>query len=114
MAIYGRKKTTIEMIKEKIHNGIMVQAKLYHNGINKPPFWAEIQALPFCNDANITQFVLVFVKDVTYYHTEDFLMRLENDMYRAIEKEFTFEQKMKIICHGLDEFLCQILRVWCL
>lgn len=98
------KKTTIEMIKEKIHNGIMVQAKLYHNGINKPPFWAEIQALPFCNDANITQFVLVFVKDVTYYHTEDFLMRLENDMYRAIEKEFTFEQKMKIICHGLDEF----------
>ena len=47
MAINGRKMTTIEMIKEKIHNGIMVQAKLYHNGIDKPPFWAEIQALPF-------------------------------------------------------------------
>ena len=44
------------------------------------------------------------MKDVTYYHTEDFLMRLENDMYRAIEKEFTFEQKMKLICQGLDEF----------
>jgi len=98
------KMTTIEMIKEKIHNGIMVQAKLYHNGIDKPPFWAEIQALPFCNEANVTQFVLVFVKDVTYYHTEDLLMRLENDMYRAIEKEFTFEQKMKLICQGLDEF----------
>ncbi|WP_155593632.1 EAL domain-containing protein [Lysinibacillus cavernae] len=98
------KKTTIEMIKEKIHNGIMVQAKLYHNGINKPPFWAEIQTLPFCNEANVTQFVLVLVKDVTYCHTEDFLMRLENDMYKAIERDSSFEQKMKIICHGLDKF----------
>ncbi|WP_249663496.1 hypothetical protein, partial [Lysinibacillus fusiformis] len=61
----------------------MVQAKLYHNGINKSPFWAEIQALPFCNEANRTKYVLVLVKDVTYYRTEDFLMRLENDMYKA-------------------------------
>jgi len=96
--------TTIKMIKEKIHNGIMVQAKLHHNGINKPPFWAEIQALPFRNDANITQYVLVLMKDVTYYHTEDFLMRLENDMYKAIERDSSFEQKMHIICRGLDEF----------
>ncbi len=98
------KMTTIKMIKEKIHNGIMVQAKLHHNGINKPPFWAEIQALPFRNDANITQYVLVLMKDVTYYHTEDFLMRLENDMYKAIERDSSFEQKMHIICRGLDEF----------
>ncbi|WP_338652496.1 EAL domain-containing protein [Lysinibacillus sp. Y5S-8] len=98
------KKTTIKMIKEKIHNGIMVQAKLYHNGINKSPFWAEIQALPFCNEANRTKYVLVLVKDVTYYRTEDFLMRLENDMYKAIERDSTLEQKMKIICRGLDDF----------
>ncbi|SCY57046.1 sensor domain-containing protein [Lysinibacillus fusiformis] len=98
------KMTTIKMIKEKIHNGIMVQAKLHHKGINKPLFWAEIQALPFRNDTNITQYVLVLIKDVTYYHTEDFLMRLENDMYKAIERDSSFEQKMHIICHGLDEF----------
>ncbi|MFA1737556.1 sensor domain-containing protein [Lysinibacillus fusiformis] len=98
------KMTTIKMIKEKIHNGIMVQAKLHHKGINKPLFWAEIQALPFRNDANITQYVLVLMKDVTYYHTEDFLMRLENDMYKAIERDSSFEQKMHIICRGLDEF----------
>jgi len=98
------KKTTIEMIKEKIHNGIIVQAKLHHKGIDKPPFWAEIQALPFRNDANVTQFVLVLMKDVTYNHTEDFLMRLENDMYKAIERDSSFEQKMQIICRGLDEF----------
>lgn len=98
------KKTTIKKIKEKIHNGIMVQAKLHHKGINKPPFWAEIQALPFRNDANVTQYVLVLIKDVTYYHTEDFLMRLENDMYKAIERDSSFEQKMHIICRGLDEF----------
>ncbi len=97
-------KTTIEMMKEKIHNGIMVQAKLTHNTFSKHPFWAEIQALPFCNEANVTQFVLVLVKDVTYYHTEDFFMRLENDMYKAIERDSSFEQKMKMICRGLDEF----------
>ncbi|UZN00010.1 PAS domain-containing protein [Lysinibacillus sp. MHQ-1] len=91
-------------LKKKIHNGIMVQAKLHHKGIDKPPFWAEIQALPFRNDANVTQYVLVLMKDVTYYHTEDFLMRLENDMYKAIERDSSFEQKMHIICRGLDEF----------
>ncbi len=102
--LLDEKKTTIKKIKEKIHNGIMVQAKLHHKGINKPPFWAEIQALPFRNDANVTQYVLVLMKDVTYYHTEDFLMRLENDMYKAIERDSSFEQKMHIICRGLDEF----------
>ncbi|WP_223552728.1 EAL domain-containing protein [Lysinibacillus sphaericus] len=96
--------TTIEMIKQKIHSGVMVQAKLHHSCFDKPSFLAEIQALPFQNNNNETLFVLVLVKDVTYYHTKEFLMRLEKAMYEAIEKDNSFDKKMSIICRGLDEF----------
>ncbi len=99
--------TTIEMIKQKIHSGVMVQAKLHHSCFDKPPFWAEIQALPFQNNENETVFVLLLVKDVTYYHTEDFFMRLEKAMYEAIEKDNPFDKKMSIICSGIDEFFMQ-------
>ncbi len=30
--------TTVEMIKEKIHSGAMVTAKLHHHRFEKPPF----------------------------------------------------------------------------
>lgn len=94
----------IDTIKEKIHSGTMIQAKLHHDSYNRPPFWAEIQALPFQNEAYETEYVLLLVKDVTYYHTEEFLMRLEKAMYEAIEKDNSLEKKMRIICNALDEF----------
>lgn len=100
----NEEQTTIEKIKQKIHSGVIVQAKWHHNCFDKPPFWAEIQALPFQNNKNETLFVLVLVKDVTYYHTEEFLMRLEKAMYEAIEKDNSFDKKMSIICSSLDEF----------
>ncbi len=100
----NEEQATIEMIKAKIHSGVMVQAKLHHSCFDKPPFGAEIQALPFQNNKNETLFVLVVVKDVTYYHTEEFLARLEKAMYEAIEKDYSFDKKMSIICSSLDEF----------
>ncbi|GAB0168989.1 EAL domain-containing protein [Lysinibacillus sp. CTST325] len=100
----NEEQTTIEMIKDKIHSGVIVQAKLHHSCFDKSPFWAEIQALPFQNNKNETLFVLVVVKDVTYYHTEEFLMRLEKTMYEAIEKDYSFDKKMSVICSSLDEF----------
>ncbi|MGE7092666.1 EAL domain-containing protein [Lysinibacillus sp. NPDC048646] len=96
--------TTIEMIKEKVHNGAMVKAKLHHNCFEKPPFWAEIQALPFQNNEDETLFVLLLVKDVTYYHTEEFLICLEKAMYEAIEKDNPFDKKMGIVCKSINEF----------
>lgn len=77
--------------------------------LGQTPFWAEIQALPFQNSKNETLYVLLLVKDVTYYHAEDFLLRLEKAMYEAIEKDNPFDKKMSIICSGLDEFLCRTL-----
>ncbi|MEG0261072.1 MAG: EAL domain-containing protein [Lysinibacillus sp.] len=94
----------IDDIKEKLQQGIMVRAKVHHDCYQRPPFWAEIEGLPFQDEDNQTVYVLLFIKDVTYYHIEDFLMRLEKEMYMAIEKENTFEKKMNIICKGLDEF----------
>ena len=94
----------VNSIIEKLRNGTMIQVKLNHNGYKKSPFWAEIQALPFQNEKCETQYVLLFVKDVTYYHTEEFIMRLESEMYEAIEKDNSLEKKMQIICSGLDEF----------
>lgn len=100
----NEKQTTIEMIKNKIHSGAIVQEKLQHSCFDKSPFWAEIQALPFQNNKNETLFVLVVVKEVTYYQTEEFLMRLEKTMYEAIEKDYSFDKKMSIICSSLDQF----------
>lgn len=100
----NEEQTTIKMIKDKIHSGVMVQTKLDHSCFDKPPFLAEIQALPFQNNKNETLYVLVVVKDVTYYHTDEFLMRLEKVMYEAIEKDYSFDKKMDVICSSLDEF----------
>ncbi|MDD1503277.1 EAL domain-containing protein [Lysinibacillus sp. CNPSo 3705] len=100
----NEEQTTIEMIKNKIHSGAIVQEKLQHSCFDKSPFWAEIQALPFQNNKNETLFVLVVVKEVTYYQTEEFLMRLEKTMYEAIEKDYSFDKKMSIICSSLDQF----------
>lgn len=96
--------TSVEMIKEKIHSGAMVTAKLHHHRFEKPPFWAEMQTLPFQSHNNETLFVLVIVKDITYYHTEDFIMKLERAVYEAIEKDEPFYKKMDTICSGIDEF----------
>lgn len=100
----NEEQTTVEKIKQKIHSGVLVQAKLHHSCFDKPLFWAEVQALPFQNNKDETLFVLVLVKDVTYYHNVEFLMRLENAMYEAIEKDNSFAKKMSIVCSGLDEF----------
>ncbi|KOS66570.1 phytochrome-like protein cph2 [Lysinibacillus contaminans] len=96
--------TDVDTIKEKLDCGTMIQAKLHHNSHNRPPFWAEIQALPFQNEECETEYVLLLVKDVTYYHTEEFLTRLGKAMFEAIEKDNSLEKKMRIICNGLDEF----------
>ncbi|MFJ7668498.1 EAL domain-containing protein [Lysinibacillus sp. NPDC097195] len=95
---------TVDMIKEKIHSGAMVTTKLHHQRFDKQPFWAEMQTLPFQNNDNETLFVLVLVKDITYYHTEDFLTQLEKAVYEAIEKDAPFNKKMDTICSKIDEF----------
>jgi len=96
--------STIDMIQEKIHSGAMMTTKLHHQRFDKQPFWAEIQTLPFQSNDNETLFVLVLVKDVTYYHTEDFLTQLEKAVYEAIEKDDPFNKKMDTICSKIDEF----------
>ncbi|MFJ3388237.1 EAL domain-containing protein [Lysinibacillus sp. NPDC086135] len=103
----NEEQTTIEMIKNKIHSGAIVQEKLHHSCFDKSPFRAEIQALPFQNNKNETLFVLVVVKEVTYYQTEELLMRLEKTMYEAIEKDYSFDKKMSVICSSLDQFFMQ-------
>ena len=104
--------TDVDTIKEKLDFGTMIQAKLHHNSHNRPPFWAEIHALPFQNEECETEYVLLLVKDVTYYHTEEFLTRLGKAMFEAIEKDNSLEKKMRIICNGLDEFFCRMFLVW--
>ena len=96
--------TKIEMIKEKIHSGAMVTEKLHHHRFDKSPFWAEMQTLPFQSNDKETLFVLVLVKDITYYQTEDFLTKLEKSIYEAIEKDDPFQKKMDTICSEIDEF----------
>lgn len=100
----NEEQSTIEIIKNKIHSGAIVQEKLRHSCFDKSPFWADIQALPFQNNKNVTLFVLVVVKEVAYYQTEEFLMRLEKTMYEAIEKDYSFDKKMSVICSSLDQF----------
>ena len=100
----GAETSDVNRIKQKIYSGTMIQAKLHHNSFDRAPFCADIQALPFQNEECETKYVLLLVKDVTYYHTEEFIMRLENSMFEAIEKDNSLEKKMCIICNGIDEF----------
>lgn len=100
----GLQTTMLEKIKEKIHSGAMATEKLHHHRFEQPPFWAEMQTLPFQNDDNVTLFVLIIVKDITYYHTEDFIAELEKTVYEAIEKDQPFYKKMDTICSKINQF----------
>lgn len=93
----------IEEIGGRLRKGKVTKAELLHERKTGMPFYAELEYIPFQSEQNETKLVLVFVKNVTYEHLQDFVDRLEKEMFRAIQNEVSFIEKIQLICNGIDQ-----------
>lgn len=93
----------IEEIGERLRKGKVTKAELLHERKTGMPFYAELEYMPFQSGQNETRLVLVFIKNVTYEHLENFVDRLEKEMFRAIQHEVSFIEKIQLICNGIDQ-----------
>ncbi|WP_413364749.1 EAL domain-containing protein [Lysinibacillus sp. 3P01SB] len=92
----------IKEIEERLHKGKITKAELMHDRKSGIPFYAGLECLPFQGEQNHTKLVLVFVKDVTYIQLQNFVDRLEKEMFQAIQHEISFIEKIQLICNGID------------
>ena len=90
----------IEEMEERIGRGRITEAELVHLRKNGSSFYAGLEFLPFQNGQN--GLVLVFVSDATYRQLQGFVDRLEKEMFRAIQNEVPFIEKIQLICNGID------------
>lgn len=71
---------------------------------NDTTFYCAIECLPFQNVHNHTEFVLLLFEDITSRKIEQLQRDIEEKIYKSIEFEKTFEEKVKIICNEVDLF----------
>ena len=105
----------ITEIEERLHKGKATKAGLMHIRKDSMPFYAELECMPFQDEQHKTKLVLVFVKDVTYIQLQNFVDRLEKEMFQAIQREISFNEKVKLICDGIDHLFhpgCFTAFVW--
>lgn len=102
-------------IEERLYKGKVTKAELMHTRKTGLPFYAGLECLPFQDEQNKTKLVLVFVKDVTYIQLQSFVDRLEKEMFQAIQNEISFNEKIQLICNGIDHLFhreCFTAFVW--
>ncbi|MGM9948501.1 MAG: EAL domain-containing protein [Lysinibacillus sp.] len=92
----------IEEIEGRLRRGKVTKAELVHIRKTGPVFYAELECLPFQNEQGGTGLVLVFVNDMTYRQLQGFVDQLEKEMFRAIQNEMPFIEKIQLICDGID------------
>ena len=102
-----KEKRELERIFMRIEKGKLTRTNFVHKRKTGSSFYAEIECIPFVNHFDETELVLLFVKDVTFTQLYDFMSRIEQDMYTAIQDGRTFIEKLEIICDGIDSMFFQ-------
>ena len=97
----------LKEIEQRLLQGKVTRTKFVHKRKTGSSFYAEIECIPFTNELNETELVLLFVRDITYRQLYDFMARIEQDMYSAIQEGRTFIEKLEIICDGIDTMFYQ-------
>lgn len=94
--------TKYDEIEAHLHKGEMTKAELVHTRKNSIAFYAHLEFLPFRNENDETELILVFIKDVTFTQIHSFLERLEKEMFIAIQQDVPFIEKLQLVCNGID------------
>lgn len=92
-------------IDEKLRLGEILQFELYHGRKDKDPFNASMQCFPLQNESHENEFIFVIVTDITHKMIAKKTQELERKMFRAIEREKTFFEKLTLSCSFLDKTL---------
>ncbi|MER1998740.1 MAG: PAS domain-containing protein, partial [Lysinibacillus sp.] len=80
-----KEKNELVRIDHRIKRGKVTRTNLVHKRKTGPSFYAEIESIPFTNEYDETELVLLFVRDITFTQLYDFMARIEQDMYIAIQ-----------------------------
>lgn len=102
-----KEKTDLLEMDRRLRKGKILRLNLVHKRRVGSSFYAEIECIPLADEKDETKFVLVLVRDVTYTQLFDFMARIEQEMYNAIQKGCTFTEKLKMICDGIDTMFYQ-------
>lgn len=97
----------LSKIAKRIHEGKMSRAHVVHRRKKQAPFYAEIDVAPFENHDGEIEFILFFVRDITSMQLQNFMARIEQEISHAIQQEKTLNQKLEIICNGIDSMFYQ-------
>ena len=100
-------KRYLDNVDAKISQGKILTMNFVHKRKTGPSFYAEIESIPFPNEDNETEIVILFIRDITYTQLYDFMARIEQEMYNAIQDECTFLEKLEMICDGIDTMFYQ-------
>lgn len=95
----------INEIQLKLKEGSKVSLELFHVRKNSFPFHAQIECFPMKSDDDVTEYIMVAVKDITYKKLNKYGNDLERKMFRAIQKEKTFFEKLILSCEFIDKTL---------
>ena len=102
-----KEKKELIRIDHRIGQGKVTRTNLVHKRKTGSSFYAEIEAIPFTNEYDQIELVLLFIRDITFTQLYDFMSRIEQDMYMAIQEERTFIEKLEMICDGIDTMFFQ-------
>lgn len=101
------KKGYLENIEKRFKEGKLTRAHLVHRRKKTASFYAEIDCVPVQNERNETVFILLFTRDVTHTQLQNFMARIEQELYKAIQDEKSFIEKLELICNGIDSMFYQ-------
>ncbi len=89
-------------IDEKIREGVIVKFEIFHAKKGNQAFQAQVECFPLQNDKYQTEFIFIIVTDITYKKLSKFENDLERKMFRAIEREKTLFEKLRLSCQFID------------
>ena len=94
--------TKFSEIEQNLYSGKMTTTELVHKRKDNVSFYAKLKFLPFQNEQDETELILVFVKDVTVTELHSFLESLEKDIFIAIQQDAPFIEKLQRVCNEID------------
>lgn len=97
----------LKKIQNRIEEGKLTRAHVVHRRKKRASFYAEIDCVPFLDEEGTPNFILLFVRDITHNQLQNFMARIEQELYKAIQTEKSFIEKLELVCNGVDSMFYQ-------
>lgn len=97
----------LKRISNRISEGKLTRVNVIHRRKKRASFYAEIDCVPFQNKTGNVSFILLFIRDITSNQLQSFMARIEQELYKAIQHEKSFIEKLELVCNGIDSMFYQ-------